>query len=86
MFIVNNVFARPVYLESVDGKLGIFEKEAQLEHLSVNETSQSSEKRDIIKGLRKLCPGTHQRNIWLQHLSVNETSQSRGKRHVVNGI
>ena len=59
MFIVNNVLAKPLYLKNMDGKLGLFEREAELEHLPVNETSQSREKRDIVEGLRKLCRGTH---------------------------
>lgn len=36
-----------------------FEIEAELEHLLVNETSQSREKTDIVQGLRSLCPGKH---------------------------
>ena len=52
----------------------------------MNETSQSREKRDIVKGLRKLCPGRRQRIVRLHHLSVNETSQSREKRDIVEGL
>ena len=50
MFLVNYVLATPLYIEELDGKLGLFEREAEL---------QSREKRDIVEGLRSLCPGKH---------------------------
>ena len=58
MFIVNKVLAKPPYLKNMDGKLGLSEREAELEHLRVNETAQSREKRDIVEGLdlQSLCP------------------------------
>ena len=59
MFLVNNVLAKPLYLENLDGTLGHFERGDELQHLPVNETSQSREKRDAVKGLRELCPGSH---------------------------
>ena len=59
-FLVNNVLAKPLYLENLDGTLGHFERAAELQHPSVNETSQSRGKRDVnvLYGLRDLCPGT----------------------------
>ena len=59
MFFVNYVLTKPLHVEQLDGKLGLFEREAELEHLLVNETSQGREKRDIVEGLRSLCPGKH---------------------------
>ena len=56
MFIVNNVLAKPPYLKNMDGKLGLYERGTELEHLRVNETTQSREKRDIVEGLQSLCP------------------------------
>ena len=69
MFIVNNVLAKPPCLKNMDGKLGLSEREAELEHLRVNETTQSREKRDIVEGLRSLCPEKHRvlskTSIWM---------------------
>ena len=59
MFLVNNVLAKPLYLENLDGTLGHFERGDELQDLPVNETSQSREKRDAVEGLRQLCPGKH---------------------------
>ena len=59
MFLVNNVLAKPLYLENLDGTLGHFEGGDELQHLPVNETPQSREKREAVEGLRELCPGTH---------------------------
>ena len=56
MFFVHYVLAKPLYLEDMDGKLGRFAREAELEQVLVNETSQNREKRDILEGLRSLCP------------------------------
>ena len=39
IFFVNNGFAKPLYLEDLDDKLGLFEINVRLQHLSVNETS-----------------------------------------------
>ena len=59
-FLVNNVLAKPLYLENLDGTLRHFERGAELQHLPVNETSQSRGKRDVnvIYGIPDLCPGT----------------------------
>ena len=56
MFIVSNVFAKPLYVEDLDGKLGVFERQAELEHLPVNETSQSSDKIYVVNGIRNIFP------------------------------
>ena len=58
-FLVNNVLAKPLYVENLDGTLGHFERAAELQHPSVNETSQSRGKRDVnvLNGLQDLCPG-----------------------------
>ncbi|XP_029198345.2 uncharacterized protein LOC114963335 [Acropora millepora] len=56
MFIVNNVFAKPLSEEDQDGKLGVFDGEAELEHLPVNETSQSSDKNYVVNGIRDISP------------------------------
>ena len=46
-----------VRIEDLDGKLGVFEREAELEHLPVNETSQSSDK-NYVNGIQNISPGT----------------------------
>lgn len=56
MFIVNNVFAKPLSEEDQDGKLGVFDGEAELEHLPVNETSQSSDKNYVVNGIQDIFP------------------------------
>ena len=58
MFLVNNLSAKPLYLEDLDDKLGIFERKRETQHLPVNQTSQSRKKRDVLYGIRDLCPGT----------------------------
>ena len=59
MFFVDNVLAKSLYVKNMDGKLDRSEREAEFKHLPVNETSQSREKRDILEGLKNICPGTH---------------------------
>ena len=56
-FLVNNVLAKPLYLENLDGTLGNFERGAELQHPPVNETSQSRGKRDVnvLYGIADLC-------------------------------
>ena len=56
-FLVNNVLAKPLYLENLDGTLGHFERGAELQHPPVNETSQSRGKRDVnvLNGIPDLC-------------------------------
>lgn len=59
IFFVNNGFAKPLYLEDLDDKLGLFEINVRLQHLSVNETSQNRGKRHVVKGISDLCQGTY---------------------------
>lgn len=56
-FLVNNVVAKPLYLEILEGKLEHFERGAELHRLPVNETSQSRGKRDVnvLYGIADLC-------------------------------
>ena len=68
MSFVNYVLAKPLYVEELDSKLGLFERQAELEDLLVNETSQSREKRDIVEGLRSLLKVCEEEEN--QHLNV----------------
>ena len=60
MFLVNSVFAKPLYLEDLGDKLGTLERNFRLQHLSLNETSQSRGKRHVVEGIPNLCPGTYE--------------------------
>lgn len=59
IFLVNNVFPKPLYLEDLDDKLGLFETNVRLQHVSVNKTSQNRGKRHVVKGISDLCLGTY---------------------------
>ena len=53
-FLVNNVLAKPL-----EDKLRIFEKKVEMQHLPVNQTSQSRGKRHVLYGIPDVCPGTY---------------------------
>lgn len=54
MFLVNNVLAKPL-----DDKMRIFEKKVEMQHLPVNQTSQSRGKRHLFYGIQRVCPGAY---------------------------
>ena len=60
MFLVNNVFAKPLYLEDLNEKLGLLERNVRLQHLSVNETSQSRGKRHVVEVIPNPCSRTYE--------------------------